>query len=235
MPISIPQAFKDGGEQPHSSDPWVWFIEVELQRDFKIDSVTAGPALMLRVTSWHETTEWPLNDPLGHVVWEPLNFQFTPIEQTSEGDLPQLDLSVDNTAKTLMRYLHGGDGLEGNSVAVYLVPKSALTVAHPNHEFQRWDMQVAGVFANDDAITFRLERANFFTRLAPQDRFVASRCRWQYGSKECGYVLNNLAGYPTCPKTVDACSLRGEDHRSRGLAVVHPRRFGGFPGIPKQQ
>ena len=69
----------------------------------------------------------------------------------------------------------------------------------------------------------------------PQDRYVASRCRWEFGSGQCGYVVNAVAAYTTCPKTLSACIARGQDHAARGLPVLHPARFGGFPGIPRQR
>jgi phage-related protein len=97
-----------------------------------------------------------------------------------------------------------------------------------------WLFQIAGCSATDEAVQFRLERANFFTRQAPQDRYSAPRCRWEFGGLECGYVINEVAAFVTCPKTLDACIARGQDHASRGLPVLHPGRFGGFPGIAAQ-
>ena len=89
-----------------------------------------------------------------------------------------------------MEHLHEGEGLEGNYCKVYLVPYAAIDIAHPNHEFLLYELQVAGTFATEDTVTFRLERTNFFSRNAPQDRFVAARCRWGFGSDECGYIIN---------------------------------------------
>jgi phage-related protein len=134
-----------------------------------------------------------------------------------------------------MRYMHEGEGLEGNYCKVWLVSESGLLLTHPNHEYQLWEFQVAGAYASNEAVTFRLERANFFSRTTPQDRFVAGRCRWEFGGRECGYVVNSAALYTTCPKTLAGCVARGADHANRGLPVLHPRRFGGFPGIPRQR
>ena len=231
MPITLPQSFTNEVERPHGATPMLWLVEVELARAYSVAG-TIIPSVTTQIGSYHEVISWT---PAGHFIpgtFYPFNFSFTPIEQTQEGDLPQVDLTIDNAARTLMRVLHTGDGFEGNYCKVWLVPFSALGV---NNEFQVWDLQVAAAFANDEAITFRLERANFFTRQAPQDRFVAARCRWGFGSRECGYVINSLAAFATCPKDVDSCTARGQDHRARGLPVLHPRRFGGFPGIPRQR
>lgn len=233
MPITLPASFRPEIERPHGQNPLVWFAEIEVTRPIKIGA-TVYPRNLFRITTHPSIVAWPVSSPTND-TWYPFNFTFTPIEQNQEGDLPQLDLSIDNTARTLMRYLHDGDGLEGNYVWLYCVPANGLGVAYPNHEYQKWELQVAGATANDEAITFRLERANFFNRMSPQDRFVSSRCRWEFGSAECGYLVNAAAAFTTCPKTVDACAARGADHYARGLPVLHPGRFGGFPGIPRQR
>lgn len=233
MPIQLPASFQSEIERPHGSNPMVCFVELQLAKPQKSgDSVL--PPLLFRVCDWHTFLAWPTGSPTGE-TWYPFNFTFSPVEQNKEGDLPQLDLTVDNSTRTLQRYLHNGEGFEGNYCHVYLVPANGLAIAHPNHEFAKWELQVAGCTADDEAVTFRLERANFFSRLSPVDRYGAQRCRWRFGSEECGYVINEVAAYTTCPKTLDACIDRGQDHLSRGLPVVHPRRFGGFPGIPRQR
>lgn len=233
MPITLPASFKTEIERPHGTVPLLWFVELQVARPYQSGD-TVVPAVLLRITNHHSEIAWPASSP-GSETWYPYNFTFTPIEQNQEGDLPQLDLSVDNSARVLMRYLHAGHGLEGNYCRIYLVPETALGIAHPNHEYQRWDLLIAGALASDEAVTFRLERANFFSRQAPQDRYIAGRCRWEFGSPECGYIINDVAAFTSCPKTVDACVARGADHASRGLPVLHPRRFGGFPGIPRQR
>lgn len=233
MPVTLPQSFLQEIERPWGTNPLIWLLELEVVRPSVGDS-GAIPAILLRICNHHEPITWPVGSPAGE-VWYPFNFSFTPIAQSQDGDLPQIDLSIDNTARTLMRYLHDGDGCEGNYARLILVPANGLSIAYPNHESQQWDLRVSGCLANDEAATFRLERANFFTRTSPQDRFVASRCRWGYGSRECGAVVNETASFQRCPKTVDACAEIGEDHRSRGLPVLHPERFGGFPGLPKQR
>lgn len=233
MPISLPSSFVQQIEKPHGTSPLIWLVELELARPAGSGAVST-PGLIVRLCNHPQQITWPAGAP-SVTTWDPYSFAFSPIEQTSEGDLPQLELSVDNTTKTLMRYLHAGNGLEGNYCTIYLVPTSGLAIAYPAHEYQRWDMQIAGAYASEEAVTFRLEKANFFTRNSPQDRYVAGRCRWAFGSTECGYVVNAVAAYTTCPKTLGACIARGQDHAARGLPVLHPARFGGFPGIPRQR
>lgn len=232
MPIELPASFDDI-ERPRGDHALVWLVELQLVRPY-LSGLTVVPSFLFRLTSHHEIVNWPASSPLSE-QWHPFNFSFSPIEQTTEGDLPQIELSVDNTTRTLMRYLHDGDGMEGNYCTVFGVMENGLGIAYPNHEFARWDFQVAGAQASGDAVSFRLERANFFDRLVPQDRFTAGHCRWEFGGRECGYVINAVAAFTDCPRTVLACVERGQDHASRGLPVLHPARFGGTPGVPKQR
>lgn len=234
MPVNLAQQFIDEIEKPQGSSALVWLLELEIAVPYQVGPTTI-PGVIFRAANYPSEIVWPPSDPNGPITWYPFNFGFTPIEQNSEGDLPQVELTVDNSTRTLMRYLHTGNGFEGNLCKLYLVPEDALTVAHPNHVFQLWELAIAGTVANDEVVSFRLENPNYFTLRRPQDRYVAGRCRWAFGSEECGYIKNVIAAYQTCPKTLDACIARGQDHAARGLPVVHPDRFGAFPGIPRQR
>lgn len=233
MPIVLPDSFQTEIERPQGSKGLIWLLELELSKPYR-SGMTVVPQVLMRACTYHTEVAWPASSPAME-TWQPYNFSFTAIEQSQEGDLPQLDVSVDNTSRTLMPFLHAGNGCEGNAARLFLVAENGLEIAYPDHEYQVWDLTVAGAVANDEAVTFRLERANFFNRMSPQDRFIASRCRFEYGSSECGYVINDVAAFPACPKTIEACDARGRDERVRGLPVLHPRRFGGFPGIPRQR
>lgn len=306
MPITLPQKFKDEGERPQQSNPWIWLLDLVVHRG---DEVVAP--VVLRTTSGEAELEWPLmalgtgegylvNNGAGYGIgatsiavdtgtgtmlvgdqikfaghatlytvataltagvvviaapglvatvadneavtvgpnqqtWYPFPFTFSPIEMNQEGDLPQIELTVDNTARFLMQYLHDGDGIEGNRAILYLVPSGALSLVYPNHQYQRWDLEVAGVVANEEAIGIRLELPNFLQRRSPTDRYIPSRCRWQYGSGECGYVLNQFAAFATCNKTIGACIDRGADLIARGLPPVLPANYGGHPGVSVQR
>lgn len=236
MPITLASQFKTAIEKPHgdATDELLWLVELQVAKAYR-SGASVVPSVVARVCSAQLAIRWPIGSANEVQEWYPVNFTFSAIEQDQEGNLPQLDLTLDNSTRALMPILHSGNGMEGNYCHIYLVPRSALAVASPNHVFQVWKLDVAATFATEEAITFRLEKTNFFQKVVPADRFHAERCRWSFGSPECGYIINNVAAYSTCPKTVDACKLRGQDHASRGLPVVHPRRFGGFPGIPTQR
>jgi phage-related protein len=229
MVLSLPSTFKQEGERPQGTNPWLWLLELVISRGDEL-----LPPVILRTTSGQTQLQWPLSDP-GSTTWYPFPFEFSPIEQNQEGDLPQLELTVDNTARFLSEYLHAGNGMEGNPATLFLVPTNALSLAYPNHQYQRWDLQVAGAVMNDEGVGIRLEMPNFLTTMSPMDRYVPSRCRWQYGSGQCGYVLNGFAAFLTCPKTIGACIERGADLVTRGLPAVLPGNYGGHPGVSVQR
>lgn len=231
MPIFLPSSIQQAAEEPARSRPYIWLWELQVY-----DGDEVLPPIVFRATSYHEPVQWPqaLTAP-PQVEWFPFGFEFSEIEEGKEGDLPQAELSLDNTTRLLSRYLHEFHGFEGQRATLFLVTEEGLAVPYPDHEFLRWDFRVAAASASGDAVTLRLEQPNFLQRKLPQDRYVAHRCRWPFGGQECGYIVNAVAAFTTCGKTVADCVARGDDERLRGLPVLHPRRFGGFPGIPRQR
>lgn len=229
MAIILPQTLQTEGERPQGQTPWLWLLELEVYRG---DDVI--PSVLLRITDAEQPLQWPLSDP-DTTTWYPFPFTHSPIEQDQEGNLPQLTVSIDNTSRMLMRFLHDGDGFEGNRATLFLVPEAALGIAYPNHEFLRYDLVVADASATDDAISLRLALPNFFNRTSPTDRYIPERCRWDYGSGQCGYVLNAFAAFASCTKTLAACIERGGDLVARGLPAVLPGNYGGHPGISTQR
>lgn len=229
---TLPVTMRTAAEKPHQPLAWIWLWQIELQRR----SATL-PAVVLRMTSAERTIEWP---PAGtappRLSWYPVQFTHGSLENSAEGDLPSVDLTIDNTARTLMPILHSGDGFEGNAASLYLVHESALeSPAYPDHEFQLWDFVIAEANASESTVTLRLEQPNFLDLRIPSARFLASRCRLQFGGPDCGYPITAVAAFTTCTKDVAACIARGDDEVARGLPRLHPERYGGFPGIPVQR
>jgi hypothetical protein len=235
MPLSLPASFKTEIERPQGRVPIILMAEVELVR-----AADGFPPVLLRACNWHQSFAWrdPTN-PAGSSgdTWYPLNIAHSPIQQDQDGRIQQVDVTVDNTARTVMRYLHNGDGCEGNHLWLYRVPASALAIAYPNEEFEKFELRLASIEASDQAVSFHCEQRNFLEWQAPQDVFVGSGCRWakEFGGVNCGYVINEVAAFTTCPGTIPACTDRGDDERVRGLPVLHPARFGAFPGISNRQ
>lgn len=229
MPIPIPPLMAAQAERPHQDQQWIWCWEIEAE-----PWLGATAPVLFRFTSWQQELVWPVSlSPTQ--TWYPAAFAMSPIQQDGEGSLPQVDLTFDNATRAMMPLLHSNNGLEGNRATLFLLNAASKDIAYPNHEFVQWTFAIAMAEANDESVTFRMEVPNFFQRKSPQDRYVAARCRWQFGGPECGYIANAVAGYSTCNKTVSDCVLRGDDEVGRNLPRLHPARFGGFPGIPAER
>jgi len=217
-------------ERPHGRTPWVWLWELELERRTKV-----LPAVVFRFNSSDDEITWPPGAGAPDTFY-PFPCDWSEIEESNEGDLPGIDLIVDNTSRTLARFIHAANGFQGNAATLILTHADALAApAYPNHEFFRFDFVVSDAVVTAETVTLRLEQASFFEVRVPTDRYVAGRCRWRFGSIECGYPITAVAAYTTCNKTLADCIARGEDEVFRRIPKLHPKRFGGFPGIPQQR
>lgn len=215
-------------KRPQGGQGSAWLLELTLDRGDVL-----LPPVITRLCDGNQVLQWPSGDP-ATTTWYPFPFTFSPVEQTNEGDLSQVDLTVDNSTRMLMRWLHAGNGLEGNPAKLFLVPRSALAIAYPDHEFESIDLEVMAASADGEAITLRLGQPNWFQIMSPQDRH-GPKCKKQFGSEECGYVRNAFAAYTTCPGLIDACAARGADMRARGLPDILPGNFGGKIGLSRQR
>jgi len=219
-------------EQPQGRTPFVWLWDLELQ-----PRTVSLPPVVFRMTSQPAQHQfWPPSGG-GALTFYPFPFSQSEIQQSSEGNLPSLDLSVDNTTRVLMQYLHAGQGFEGNRITCYLGVATSLptTPVAANTAFQTFDFRVASAIATEQAITITIRDPGLWNINVPSARFVALRCRWEFGGPECGYPITATAGFTACDKLLPSCIARGNDERARHLPVLHPRRFGGFPGIPVQR
>lgn len=222
--LTLPTNLLAASEDPHGGR-WVLLWDIELER-----RTLTLPPIVFRITSAPQQVTWP---PSTGETFYPFGFGMTPIEQDNEGNLPSVDLAIDNTGRTLMRQLHDGKGFEGNRATLYLTHQSAIDGAVD--ESIEFEFQVSSATAAQDSITLRLEAVNLNEKRLPWGRYVQGTCRWQFGGLECAYAITPTAAFDTCPKTIAACTLRGDDEVARNLPRLHPRRFGGFPGIATQR
>lgn len=231
MPLNLPTTLQTAAERAHGlGKPWVWLWDIELHRRTK-----TVPPLVFRMTSHYADVSWPPTSPGGDTgdTFYPFAFGHSEIEQNNDGDLPSIELTVDNTARTLMRYLHAVEGFEGNRATLWLTHADALTT-YPAQEI-RFDFRIAAAIASNETVSLRCETTNWNDKRIPTARYIQSNCRWKFGGVECAYPITPTAAHTDCAKTLAACVERGEDEAARGLPIIHPARFGGFPGIATQR
>ena len=211
----IPETLKQ-----HNAGPWIWLYRIELE------ATTLATAVAYLTSHSEPVVHTSYGE--GSKTWHPFPVTHEPIEEDSEGNLPQSALTFSNVSREFTRYLQVTDGLVGLPVRIHLVHEATLGTS----DELRWDFEVRGAEANNQTATLRLELASFYEITMPQDVFARSRCRWRFKSGECGYsgsltICNKILVH------VDGCTGRGDDMVNNGRPRSHPGRFGGFPSIPR--
>lgn len=222
---TLPSGFAALAEIAQQGKPWIWNLRIEAQLEPDVAPI------VFPLTTYTAEVTWPPTGPDAEVYY-PFPFKFDNIEQNSEGDLPQVDVVLDNSTRVMMDLAYQAHGFEGSQVRLVLLNEDTLDTATESVEFR---FEVVGSEANNESLTLRLGVRNFFEVQIPSDRFVANRCRHKHGGLRCGYIVNDVAAFSTCDKTLTACIAHGDDEVARGLPRLHPRRFGGFRGIPVQR
>lgn len=211
--------------QLEASQPLIWLVSVEVPTD---------PPTRYRLTSYPEAVARGQSSSGADLTYSPFPLAFGDFRQSSKGDLSPLTINVANVTAEMMAVLQEHKGLVGQDAVIRLVHIQAL--ADPNAEAS-WRGRISGCSVDDTVASFTLGAVNLQKRPFPADRYVANHCGVRFGGPECGYVIPAApgetigTGFSTCPRTLTACGVRGQDETARGLIARHPLRFAGFPGI----
>lgn len=203
-------------------NPWVALLEVE---------VPTSPATRYRLAANPEPIVF------NGQTYSPFPFTIGEIRTTGEGDIPVIDVTVQNASLVIGHAIDEYDGLTGQPARVLFVNTADLL--NPASVIAE-DATIQNASVSADAVTFTLSAYSLYQLPIPAQRYVARGCRWVFGSAECGYVIPTGAtntvggGFNLCRKSLAQCRERGADEAARSVTVLHPKRFGGFPGIPRQ-
>ncbi len=220
MPRTLDPGWITEIQRQHGQVPFAWLFDIPL---FTSDVLHLRAAI----------TSHPSALVFGPITFQPWPCKLAPIEESIEGDLPQLALSLSNHGRMLMRYFQPDDlatGPVGRNLNVRLVKVDSLATAM----FFSW--RIASVPADARTVTLRLEELNWWEIDVPQDRFSTGNCRFLFGRPDtgCPYIVTAGAAFRHCGGTLDECSARGDDMRQRNLGSVLPEQFGAFPGMADQ-
>lgn len=214
MSLSIPAAWEVFIQKAHQTAEWLWLWELVL------DEGTGGRPIVRLVNHPEEV------DLGSSVIYYPFPIVHSAIEENSDGDMPQMEVQLDNSSKLLAPYVDQGGGFLNRLVTLRLANADDLSV------WFQFDFTVTACALTTQSATLRLEVDNWFQRQVPLDVFHTYRCRHIFGDARCGYVVNTSAAYRDCEKHIDDCWLRGQDMIARNLGARQPASFGGFLGIP---
>lgn len=209
----LPSAWQSLIQQPHQSTAWLWCWEITL------DSTTVSTPTVAIVNN-------PTAVVVDGITFNPLPIIHTAITENAYGDLPQLEVQIDNTSKFLASYVEDADGFLERECTLRLTNEDDLS------NFITYNFLVKECSITLEAAVLRLEVDNWFERVVPKDSYQIHRCRHQFGSARCGYLVSATGAYSDCDQSIQQCIERGDDMRSRNLGQGPPRSFGGFLGIP---
>jgi phage-related protein len=203
----------------HGTSPWLFLYEIEAD-------VTTTARTLFRLVPYPEQVTF------AGTTYHPFPITHDVTELVADGSLPTVQLTLSNASRELPRYLEIGRGMLGNSVTITLINRQHLASASDGLVMR---YRVIGASMSDESLVFRLDVPSPHRQSIPTDVAMRDRCGWQYGSTECGFVLTATtpAQFLVCPKTVAACTERGNHEVNQGRGRLHPRRFGGFPALPR--
>jgi phage-related protein len=145
---------------------------------------------------------------------------FGEIQESSEREVPSLQLVLQNADGVLGPLVHpgtGGEDLRGRRVTIRQAARPLLTGENPNDFVIEWTFFVNSYsWIGREAVAFEIGVFPAEAIRVPERSLQGLRCRWIYKGAHCGYV-GELA---TCDKTREDCRRHFEDE---------PLRFGGFP------
>jgi phage-related protein len=186
MPLPISSAAIQEKNKLYTDKPWITLIQIDIP----------GVDDPVRVTSNNINTVWNGN------TYVPFPFEIDEITDTSNGEVPHVDVRVSNASRGMEAYLQDYD-IYCKTHGVSLIDLT-ISVVHAAHLDAQW-------------VTFTLSGDNLFNRRMPLNKMYRGRCRWKkFKNEDCGYT-----GIATeCNRTLARCRELGNSHN-----------FGGFPGM----
>lgn len=148
-------------------------------------------------------------------TWLAYPFEIGDIEESKEGELPSVDLSIPDIERHLTPLIEDNSGGIGIVVDMMIVHSDYLNNTTPEYK-ETFEIVDCSINYNN-VIKFSLGSENFTNYRSPKDMYLKGHCRYQeFKGTLCGY-----AGSETeCDRTFARCKELGNQ-----------KRFGGFPGV----
>lgn len=216
MPHEIGDALQETTMRNNPS-AWVWLLEVQIGAS-EVAYLTPNNTAV----AWGGNTYYPY----------PMTVPTVPEEQTTATEIIQL--TVYQIDSMLTDRIRAGE-IVGSKVYLRLVHLDHLSATDIiEHEATILGAEVTRA---DRAVTITLGSHPWLSRLIGR-RFLRLRCWHVYGSDGCGYDTGRTGAMATCSRLYsdgsNGCVEHGDEEAAAGLFRLHPARFGGFPGLPRQ-
>lgn len=225
MARQLSAAYHEALGAKEGRDPFVWLLEVE---------VPTTPPTMYRLTNNPEPVEYGQTSAGAAITYSPAGIEFEVLEESGDGSLPEMQITLPNASQFARQVLEDHRGLTGQPATLYLVNVGLLS--GPDVAI-RWRGEIGEPTVTVASLTLPLSSRNLTDLPFPSRRDLADSCAVRkFGSGPCPYPVEHpSAAYSSCPRTRAACEDRGTDMVSIGFPALLPKRFGGVPGLGRQQ
>tara|TARA_R110000782_G_scaffold259110_2_gene349331 strand:+ start:44183 stop:44854 length:672 start_codon:yes stop_codon:yes gene_type:complete len=208
--------------QLESEYPWVWLYELQ---------TTDDPPQRYRLTNFTKTINHGMSNAGVPLSYSPAPIIHSSIEEGADGSLPTMTFTVGHAGPIVANTVDAANGFVDQPMRVKLV--SLLDLDNPEPAMEQGG-EVVSMSITSSGLAFKISAFNLYQLQFPPFIHSRRRCRWIYGSSECGMNIKAAGvAYSTCSKTLTDCELRGDDEVLRSLPRRHPARFGASPGIPR--
>lgn len=191
---------------------WIWLYDIEVDR-----TTLAVPYFAL--CDYHKPIVW------GGQTWYPAPIAHSDIRRDGDGNLPEVTVSVSNVSREVMGYLETGEGFSERPLIMRQVHEDWIGSASDKLAIT---LTIDRVEVSDAAVAFVCSESNLWQEAFPSEFFERDRCGRTYKGFGCHY----RGPEATCDRRSVTCGARGDAEVALGYPRLHPRLFGGMPGLP---
>ena len=162
-------------------------------------------------------------------TWKAYPFKVGGYRENGRGEFGTLILTFANPTRDLSRLLEENDDLMDGKAELKLVNTDLLGNSHNQ---MKWRFYIKTGSIKGEAATLELSNDVLLNVDVPS-QVVSRRCPYDYGDPEtCQFSRDHMGNMPTCSRELrgdNGCEAHGAYEQMVGLAVIHPKLFGGFP------
>jgi len=228
-PGTIPPSFAVLKNRAILPDPFVWALEITGPNGEELFSPDGEQNAAVRLTAHSAPFRWGTTTSGAPKEWWSIGMGIQPIRQSGDASLHTIAVTLSNAFGLSQLWLAQNDNFIDHRASLYILNLSTL---NDPEAFFEYPGRITGASASLAQVSLSVTAGGF--GFAIPKNLVTTNCRFVYRGDQCGFALDpdgRLLG--PCNKTLPACEVRGDLEEAEGATVNHPRRFGGFPGIPR--
>jgi len=218
MTDQLPADLIAAKEKLHDTEAVVWLAEVH---------ISDTQALRLARNTGNVT--WPSGGD-GHVYYA-YDFDFDQIHMSSDDQHRAMTAETSHADSQLVALFETHKGFVGKRAVIRKVWLDNLDETNVPGVMYK----IKGVSESaSGGVKWTLGELDLEERQEPHRYYDPAFCPYGLGDSRCGFDLNRPNAPTYCDKSLDGpdgCKKKGEWEKQNNYPVLHPKRFGGFPGI----